>query len=52
MTDAAIGGARRVRDAEQGPFVLDAVEILDDVLGRMEGHQSKRTSRLRALRAW
>jgi hypothetical protein len=46
------GGARRVRDAEQGPYVLDAVAILDDVLGRMEAHQSKKTSRLRALRAW
>jgi pyruvate kinase len=36
----------------KGPYVLDAVAILDDVLGRMEAHQSKKTSRLRALRAW
>ena len=36
----------------KGPYVLDAVAILDDVLGRMEAHQAKKTSRLRALHAW
>ncbi len=36
----------------KGPHILEAVAVLDDVLGRMEAHQAKKTSRLRALRAW
>jgi hypothetical protein len=28
------------------------VEVLDDLLARMEGHQTKKTSRLRALQSW
>ena len=36
----------------KGPFVAEAVRFLDDVLARMEGHQAKKTSRLRALRSW
>lgn len=36
----------------KGPFVLDAISMLDDVLTRMEAHQIKKTSRLRALKAW
>jgi pyruvate kinase len=36
----------------KGDFILDALTIVDDVFRRMEGHQHKKTSRLRALRAW
>jgi len=36
----------------KGAHVLRGVETLVDVLGRMEGHQTKKTSRLRALRSW
>jgi pyruvate kinase len=43
---------RRGASENKGPYVLEAVAILDDVLGRMEAHQAKKTSRLRALRAW
>jgi pyruvate kinase len=36
----------------KGEFLLDAVTIVDDVFRRMEGHQHKKTARLRPLRAW
>ena len=36
----------------RGPYSGDAVSILDNALGRMESHQDKKTSRLRALRSW
>lgn len=36
----------------KGPHVLDAVAVLDEVLGRTEADQSKKTSRLRALHSW
>ena len=52
MTDAAMAERAECVMLNKGPYVLDAVAILDDVLGRMEAHQSKKTSRLRALRAW
>ena len=52
LTDAAMAERAECVMLNKGPYVLDAVAILDDVLGRMEAHQSKKTSRLRALRAW
>lgn len=52
MTDAAMAERAECVMLNKGPFVLDGVRVLSDVLGRMEGHQSKKTSRLRALRAW
>jgi len=36
----------------KGPHILDAVSALDDILRRMEEHQSKKTAQLRALRSW
>jgi pyruvate kinase len=36
----------------KGEFLLDALTIVDDVFRRMEGHQHKKTARLRPLRAW
>jgi pyruvate kinase len=52
LTDAAMAERAECVMLNKGPFVVDAVRTLDDVLGRMEGHQSKKTSRMRALRAW
>jgi hypothetical protein len=52
LTDAAMAERAECVMLNKGPFVLDAVAILDDVLGRMEAHQSKKTSRLRALHSW
>jgi pyruvate kinase len=52
MTDAAMAERAECVMLNKGPHVLDAVGVLDDVLGRMEAHQSKKTARLRALRSW
>ena len=52
MTDAAMAERAECVMLNKGPHVLDAVDVLDDVLGRMEAHQAKKTSRLRALHSW
>jgi pyruvate kinase len=52
MTDAAMAERAECVMLNKGPYLADAVSVLDDVLGRMEGHQAKKTSRLRALHAW
>ncbi len=52
LTDAAMAERAECVMLNKGQYVLDAVAILDDVLSRMEGHQVKKTSRLRALHAW
>jgi pyruvate kinase len=36
----------------KGPFIVQAVKLLDDVLLRMQAHQEKKTPHLRALRSW
>jgi len=35
----------------KGPYVVQAVKLLDDVLLRMQAHQDKKTPRLRSLRS-
>ncbi|MGZ5309690.1 MAG: pyruvate kinase [Solirubrobacterales bacterium] len=52
MTDAAMAERAECVMLNKGPFAGDAVGLLDDLLGRMEGHQFKKTSRMRALRTW
>ncbi len=52
LTDAAMAERAECVMLNKGPFVADAVHLLDDLLARMEGHQVKKTSRLRALRSW
>jgi pyruvate kinase len=36
----------------KGPNVAEAISALRDLLRRMMEHQSKKTSRLRALHSW
>jgi pyruvate kinase len=36
----------------KGPHILDAMRTLDDILRRMQAHQSKKRPLLRALKAW
>jgi pyruvate kinase len=36
----------------KGPHIEEAVSALDDILRRMDEHQSKKTPQLRALRSW
>ncbi len=52
LTDAAMAERAECVMLNKGPYVTDAVALLDRVLGVMEGHQFKKASRLRALRAW
>ncbi len=52
VTDAAMGARAECVMLNKGPFILDAVTLLDDVLRRMPGHQVKKTPQLRALQSW
>ena len=52
MTDAAMSDRAECVMLNKGPFIAEAVTILDDVLTRMEEHQLKKTPQLRALHSW
>ena len=52
VTDAAMGQRSECVMLNKGPYMVEAVTILDDVLCRLEGHQAKKTPWLRALHAW
>ena len=49
ITDAAMGHRAECVMLNKGPHILDAVAALDDILHRMQGHQRKKTARLRPL---
>jgi pyruvate kinase len=49
ITDAAMAERAECIMINKGPFVLDAIALLDDVVARMQAHQQKKTARLRAL---
>lgn len=50
ITDAAMAVRAECVMLNKGPFLADAVTMLDDILSRMQSHQYKKTSQLRALR--
>ena len=52
ITDAAMGGRAECVMLNKGPHILEAVHALDDILRRMQSHQSKKRSLLRALKSW
>ncbi|MDP2171719.1 MAG: pyruvate kinase [Rhodocyclaceae bacterium] len=52
ITDAAMGERAECVMLNKGPHILDAMHTLDDILRRMQSHQSKKRSLLRALNAW
>jgi pyruvate kinase len=52
ITDAAMGGRAECVMLNKGPHILDAIRTLDDILRRMQAHQSKKRPLLRALKAW
>ncbi|WP_066381710.1 MULTISPECIES: pyruvate kinase [unclassified Anabaena] len=52
MTDAAMAERAECVMLNKGAYIVDAVEILDDVLTRMQAHQVKKTPQLRALHSW
>ena len=49
VTDAAMSGRAEAVMLNKGPFITDAIRTLDDILGRMHKHQSKKRALLRAL---
>ncbi len=52
ITDAAMAERAECVMLNKGPFVGDAISLLDDMLARMEGHQFKKASRMRELHSW
>ena len=50
VTDAAMGSRAECVMLNKGPYILETLRFLTDVLGRMEEHQYKKTARLRKLR--
>jgi len=52
MTDAAMAARAECVMLNKGPYLFEALDDLDGLLGRMEQHQYKKTPRLRRLRSW
>ncbi len=52
ITDAAMGVRAECVMLNKGPYILDAVASLDDILQRMTGHQDKKNALLRPLHSW
>lgn len=50
VTDAAMGERAECVMLNKGPYVVEAVRTLDDIIRRMETHQSKKTALLRPLK--
>ena len=50
ITDAAMGERAECVMLNKGPYAVRAVQILDDILKRMQAHQEKKSSMLRQLR--
>ena len=49
ITDAAMGQAAECVMLNKGPHIQRAVQVLDDILQRMQGHRAKKRSMLRKL---
>jgi pyruvate kinase len=49
ITDAAMGERAECVMLNKGPYIVNAVRILDDILRRMQSHQEKKRSMLRKL---
>jgi pyruvate kinase len=49
ITDAAMGHRAEAVMLNKGPHIVRAVQTLDDILQRMEAHQSKKQSMMRGL---
>jgi len=52
MTDAAMAARAECVMLNKGPAVIEAIDLLDRLLGRMAGHMDKKTPVLRALKSW
>jgi pyruvate kinase len=49
ITDAAMGEPAECVMLNKGPHIVEAVKALDDILRRMQDHQTKKSARLRSL---
>jgi pyruvate kinase len=49
ITDAAMAERAECVMLNKGPHLVEAVQVLDDILRRMEAHQTKKRSMLRPL---
>jgi len=52
ISDAGLGVRAECVMLNKGPYILQAIRTLDDILQRMSGHQAKKRPLLRALHAW
>lgn len=52
ITDAAMGVRAECVMLNKGPHIIEAMRTLDDILQRMQSHQTKKRPLLRALHAW
>ena len=52
ISDAAMGERAECVMLNKGPFIKEAISVLDDVLQRMTAHHYKKTALLRSLRSW
>ena len=52
LTDAAMAERADCVMLNKGAYAAEAASLLSDLLGRMEGHQFKKASRMRALGSW
>ncbi|WP_022882473.1 pyruvate kinase [Gryllotalpicola ginsengisoli] len=52
ITDAAAGERAECVMLNKGPYIVRAVGVLHDIVSRMNAHQSKKRSLLRALGSW
>jgi len=52
ITDAAMGERAECVMLNKGPHIKEAMRTLDDILHRMQAHQTKKRPLLRALHAW
>lgn len=52
ITDAAMSERAECVMLNKGPFIIDAVCALDDILGRMARHEYKNSQLLSRLRSW
>lgn len=50
ITDAAMASRAECVMLNKGPYIVDAVRSLDDILRRMETHQAKKRSMMRSLK--
>jgi len=52
ISDAGLGVRAECVMLNKGPYIVQAIHTLDDILKRMSGHQAKKRPLLRALRVW